>query len=636
MRGTDGAGSPEAQRWYEDGMRAARDASWARANKAYSEAVRLSPRFSLARARLAESWFELGDVQRAWREMLRVLPPGEKRPRLGKSDEDLIAGIQYMVAGQFSESEAKLGLLARRAPKAHLAQAWFDYGRSLERIQRVKPAQSAYEKALDADGNMAGAHLRLAYILSRRGDPSGAELHLSAAEKLYQAGSNQEGQADVYLVRALMARRQGTEKAREWLDHLVRLANTTENQHQLVSASLQYTNLALDEGKPEEARARATEAVERARAGGASGLVARALIEVSSSYRVMKQDEEAERCLNEALNVARNSSDRQAEARAAANLGALRQDQGRRDEAQRLYQVALQFYSAAGFRAQSSQIQMGLARVQRDAGDYAGAKRSFEEIRQRSEADGERRLVAQALEGLGSVDVAQERYRAAMENYKKALEENEAAGNVEGANYARLGWGTAAAHLGDFETARAQINESVRRAEQLKNTRLLESAIATRAALHLLSGNAAAAAADAVRAGAEVSGTLWVEIELSRGAPARAAAICGKELSGESPGASDLSRARLRLVCGAAFIETGDLQRGTGLVQDSAQVLDRLGLRLSGWKARAWLVVGQRGDAEAGRAAQDAWAKAKGSLEDPDFESWSNRNDIARLRARAR
>src|ERR1017187_401725 len=65
--------SPEGLRWYQTGTAALRDATYFRAARALERSVSIDPGFALAHARLAESWNELDDSERAMEEMLRAL-----------------------------------------------------------------------------------------------------------------------------------------------------------------------------------------------------------------------------------------------------------------------------------------------------------------------------------------------------------------------------------------------------------------------------------------------------------------------------------------------------------------------------------------------------------------------------------
>jgi Flp pilus assembly protein TadD len=51
---------------------------------------------------------------------------------------------------------------------------------AFSRIGRLDEAVRAYRRALEIDPGLSGAHYGLAFLLIKRGDPSGAEKHLQA------------------------------------------------------------------------------------------------------------------------------------------------------------------------------------------------------------------------------------------------------------------------------------------------------------------------------------------------------------------------------------------------------------------------------------------------------------------------
>lgn len=51
---------------------------------------------------------------------------------------------------------------------------------ALSRVGRLEEAIRAYRKALELDPTLSGAHYGLAFLLQKRGDPTGAIKHLSA------------------------------------------------------------------------------------------------------------------------------------------------------------------------------------------------------------------------------------------------------------------------------------------------------------------------------------------------------------------------------------------------------------------------------------------------------------------------
>jgi len=68
----------EALGWYREGLKRYTEGRIIALTKALERAIKLSPEFALAHARLAEAWNELDSPQRSSDAMLRATGPGMK------------------------------------------------------------------------------------------------------------------------------------------------------------------------------------------------------------------------------------------------------------------------------------------------------------------------------------------------------------------------------------------------------------------------------------------------------------------------------------------------------------------------------------------------------------------------------
>ena len=75
---------------------------------------------------------------------------------------------------------------------------------ALSRTGQIDEAISCYRRALDLDPQLSGAHYGLAFLLLRRGDPSGAEWHLKA----FLANPPKSAEADRWVRHAQQTRDQ--------------------------------------------------------------------------------------------------------------------------------------------------------------------------------------------------------------------------------------------------------------------------------------------------------------------------------------------------------------------------------------------------------------------------------------------
>ncbi|MEO8028506.1 MAG: serine/threonine-protein kinase [Bryobacteraceae bacterium] len=261
--------SPQAQRWYDDGISALRDGSYQKASKALSEAVRLDPDASLAQARLAEAWLELDYPDRARDAMLRAMPPGSDRGRLPKADALQIEAIQYAVTGEHAQSVARFRELEALVEGPERANVEIDLGRAEERRDNTKKAIAAYQEAVKLDPQSAPAWLRMGVMYTRLRNFEDGRKALAKASELYQKASNLEGGTEVqYSEGALWSRQGDFVKARAALEKALDASRVSGNSQQQIKALLALSGVEVKQGKPEEAQRSAAVAVDLARGAG--------------------------------------------------------------------------------------------------------------------------------------------------------------------------------------------------------------------------------------------------------------------------------------------------------------------------------------------------------------------------------
>jgi tetratricopeptide (TPR) repeat protein len=626
----------QALRWFEDGMRGIRDGCYLKASKAFEEAVRTSPGFAMARARLAEAWFELDDVQRARREMLTAFPPGKWTPRMSRTHALTIAGIHRTIAGERGAAVAEFRTLTTVARGADLAQAWFDLGRAEERAGNRAGAMEAHRKALKADGLMAGAYLRLGRLYVNSQEAAKAEPELNRAEELYTAASNQEGVAEVYYQRARLARLRDPVQAQGWLEKVIDKARATNNQQQLVAAGLMQVTLLLTKGEVEQGRRKAEETVQLAKETGAAVLLSRALVDVGDALRLSRQYAEAERYYRDSLSKAEENSDERSAARASFGLGVLAHNRDDFEEAVRRVELALDYYRKQDARREIGQTLLQLARIRRDAGQFAQAEKDFQDLLDQFSSSADHLILGYAMDGLATVNFHKEKYRRAMELFEKACEHYSAAKSE--VLFTQRQRGRAAACLGHFDEA-ARASDSALKTAETTRPGQLAGVMEERAEMFLMMGQPGRARTELSRAislKGNVSPVIKIDVWAAAGAGGEARRECDTQTGAEFVNKPARDRGRLLLSCGAAAVLAGEADRGAEMASKAAEIFANLGIPLSAWKARAWVSVARRGDAGARQAEASAWKQAEEYMGAEDFSLWTKRSDVAGLRARLR
>jgi tetratricopeptide (TPR) repeat protein len=619
-----------ARRWYGDGVAALRDGTYWRASKLLGEAVKAAPGFAPARARLAEAWLELDDVQRARQQILMAAPAGESLSHLERADRLVVSAIHYAVAAQWKESVGEYRRRAEEAGRLEKAASLFDLGRAHERAAQRAEATAAFEAALREDASLAAAHLRLGRLAARGSDFGKAEGRFAEAERLYQASNNLEGVTEVWYQRAVMEVRRGRlAEAEALLGKAGDLAKATGNLQQAVAVRLQRVTVAMNQGRSQEVERVSAEALALARESGASILVTRAMIDLGATMLARSQYPLAEQHLMDGLNSARANSDARSEARAQANLASLWQLQGRLDEALRYLEPSLTYYQQAGMQVELLQVRAMKARLLRQAGRNEEAHDAFERLRADARTAQSRQSEALAEEGMGTVRWAQERYAESLERFRAAGRIYEETGTALGAGYIQ-------AHLSGLYRKLGLVAEALRSAEAAARTGverkdqglwvngLFAKTLALAEAGKLVEAKQALAAAEKAAVGTE-PGEDALEARVAVMALEGGLGLTGY-CAAKSGAAS--SKDAFRLQCALGL-------RGTAAAAYAAMVLpeaEKQGMSESVWLARAVLAAARPGDAAARREAAAAMERFELTLGTQYLANYRARPVVARLR----
>jgi tetratricopeptide (TPR) repeat protein len=414
--------SAPAMRWYQRGVVALRDGTYFRAARSLEKAVELSPDFALAHARLAEARNELDDAEGAREEMLRAVPLGGAR-RVSGVDALYIQAVHGALSRDFPAAIQTLIELAARVPESDRPAVLVDLGRAREKNRESPKAADAYRDAIRLDPHNAAAHLRLAVLLGRQQKPEAAA-EFAAAETVYQAQGNTEGQVEVLYQRGLLASvsRQTLPDARRALERAIQLSRDISTEYQEIASTLQLSVVTYQEGDPARAEGIASEAVARARRAGMGSLEARGLTDLGN-VQILKGDyARAEPNYRDALAAARRYRNTRAEARALYGLANLHESQGAAEMALQEIQPALDFYQRGGFRTESVQGLTIIARANRDLGRDLAALAAFERIVQLAGEADDRRQAATAEQGIASVLLRLHRLPEARRHYDRYYE----------------------------------------------------------------------------------------------------------------------------------------------------------------------------------------------------------------------
>jgi tetratricopeptide (TPR) repeat protein len=616
--------APAALPWYRDGLAALHNGSYHRASKALARAVEIDPSYAMARARLAEAWYELDYPERAKDELLKAMAA---RSSLSAAEGLRLDAILQTVTGDFKGAAEKYQQLSTLAPSDERSGALVDLGRAQERNQDTKKAMATYSEAIRLDAQNTAAWLRLGALQARTGAWEDSDRSLGRAESLFQAASNVEGLAECLYVRARFARTPA--EARELIDKALSAARVTDNDQQQIKLLLLSSNSYLEAGKTPEALDDANRAIAIARGSGIENLISRGLIDLGNALFVKGSTAEALRTMQEALDIARRNREKRSEARALVNLGSIRIQTGDASQGWRDVQAALAYYKQGGYRTEAALALILLGRAARDKGDYAGARRAFEETLATLKPAGPSLPLALAQEGLASLEVLQDHWPQALRMFDEARRTFEAIGNSSGAATNELNVALMNAMLGHGGGTLSKQAEDSDPLDTLQIILMQERFGEARAKAEALLASPDAGDLETRRGASLVLG-----LALARsGAGARGLEACRKAFDLAHAAGTPAAEADALLGSAEAALAAGDRAAAAGYAGRARALFEQAKEPESLWRACVLLVRSGAPDHAVVLQAAAALGDLKASWPAEDFRSYLNRPVIRRLHA---
>jgi tetratricopeptide (TPR) repeat protein len=149
------------------------------------------------------------------------------------------------------------------------------------------------------------------------------------------------------------------------------------------------------------------------------------------------------------------------EARALVMLGSLRLQQGDASGATKYAESALAFFQPGGWRKETSQALILLGRARRLKGDYDTALQAFQQQLQLSEQVGDLSQSAAAHSSIGTTLAYKEQYPEALRNHDESYRINQSLNAKLNIEYDLINRGIVLWQLGDYQSARAALNEAL-------------------------------------------------------------------------------------------------------------------------------------------------------------------------------
>jgi tetratricopeptide (TPR) repeat protein/tRNA A-37 threonylcarbamoyl transferase component Bud32 len=454
--------SPEARTWYDQGLAAMRAGTYYQASKRLERSIELDDRYALSHARLAETYLEINNTEKAQEEVLRAISLAPDRSALATADAAYLEAVAATVRRDFAAAVGYNQKILNQASSGEKANAYVDLGRAYEKNENLDKAIECYTEATKRDAQSPAGFLRLAILYSRRQDSGRAEEAFKEADKLYQTMSNDEGRVEVRLQRgALLARTGKLAEAKAQLEQVLEILKNVDNRYQLVRAQLQLSLVSRDEGNIDRAKELAAEAIRVAQTSNIKNIATNGLIDLGLALIFRGDFDESGKYLKQALDLARQDKSRSSEMRAILSLGRLNQQLGNDDEAISQVQEALKFYRPGGYRKETSIALTVLGRAYQEKGEMETAFKIFEEQFQLSRDSGDQVSVADSHMNLALLrGFGQEMYPEALSHLDEKVKIDEALGAKTGLAFDYMNRGNFLWQLGNYVEARAALDKA--------------------------------------------------------------------------------------------------------------------------------------------------------------------------------
>jgi len=304
----------QAARFYRDGVIALSDGAYHKASVLLGMAVQAEPLFAAAHCRLAEAYQELDQRDKAREELVRALDA----PAWARHERLLREATKYYLIGNWDKAAEALKSRVGSVSAPDKTGAMLDLARLYDRAGRAKEAIAAYREVLARDETQPSAAVGLASLLHASGKRDEVTRLLDQAERLYAVTQNPEGLGMLHLTRGGFA--VNTDESVEDAKKAEMLGRQIASPSLEIQAKLLQARRIDYQGKGDEARALAEDAVALAESKGLGALAARGLSDLGMVPFSQRKYEEAEILFLQAVALAQRYGAKRTEALAKMNL----------------------------------------------------------------------------------------------------------------------------------------------------------------------------------------------------------------------------------------------------------------------------------------------------------------------------
>jgi len=415
----------EAEHWYEAGIAALHEGTYVRAVRSFQKAEEIDPQYPMIHARLAEALADLDFQTDAQQELLQAWP---YEWRLPTKDKKQLRAIRAMISESPEEGVKTYAQLLDTLPPVEQSAGNVDLGIANERAGEIERALALYRKGAALNPTNPAPYMHVAVLQSRLFHGGEADQAFEAAEKLFAAEMNEEGEAELqyergYALNSLGKARDAKAFLKKALDEASRMGCIQLQLRALTQIISADYLISTDDNAPEFVEANqmwetVTRLASESRLDSwlADGLVRWA------NVQVMKGElDKAQSVAERAMALAKQSRQLRVQAYANLILASIMNQKESPESVIGPAEEARAFFQKHGYLSSAAFSQLLTTRALRDQGKIEEAMRSGQAALDSANSSGIRRLIMQSEEGMASILAAAERFPEALPHARRAV-----------------------------------------------------------------------------------------------------------------------------------------------------------------------------------------------------------------------
>jgi tetratricopeptide (TPR) repeat protein/predicted Ser/Thr protein kinase len=458
--------SVEALREYNEGLELERQGNHLEAAKRFEASIQADPQFALAYSKLAQTYSNLRNDDKATEFSRKAVDLSEKLP---PQERYLIQANDAQVSNDNRKAIESYENLEKVSPDD--VDVHFHLGGLYETTGAYDKARAEFAKVLASDPKHVDALLAAGRVEIRSKNPKGSLDYLNQALSLAVQLDNPDGKATI--LNAIGAAYEQLNKPEDALRNYEESLTIKRGLGQKPGIALTLGNMARVQaslGKPEEAYKSYQGAVKIQREIGDKKGLGVTLIGLGGFYKAREQYDEALTVYKESLQIQRDVGNENNQALCLNNIGNVYLAKGQPSDALTYYERALELRKKANIPSQVGETLHNLAEASLKSGDYGQSLDYHLKALELFRSSGDKRGAAIQSYSMGTIFEYQGRYGAALKSKEEALktfrevqERSLWTAEILG------GYGHSLSQIGRNDEAQKSLDEALSLARQLQN-----------------------------------------------------------------------------------------------------------------------------------------------------------------------